>query len=340
MGHKRKESEAVKILMTGITSIQTNSRGPRSKRDYMSFPYVLYDMLVKLKHHVDFKPYNPSYDKLNKYDLVICGLAPTSSRVSVYAYNAFLAMQHENVLFYINDWQVKAAFSERIMKDPFGEFVAGCNKLSPSNVERKIIQKKIDWFFSHKHDVLCQMFNWGDHDKVKDGTPIRNVIAIDPTPCMTLPKCTYNGKKAKSWVSATLKDNDKKLSKLNASWPIVEFNKNNYMSEKTLISEEYPKHWGSIVLPYYHRGCGWFRGRFLHTLNAGSIVLANSAEVYPMTPKGTNPFIFDVEEVEVYTTKRLTDLAEAQNGAFYRYVWKAQDTLDRLNDIVKGWKTK
>lgn len=326
----------MKILMTGITSIQTNTRSTRSKRDYMSFPYVLHKMLVDLGHKVDFKPYDPSKDKLNQYDLVLCGLAPTSSRTSIYAYNALLAMQHDRVLFYINDWQVKAAFSERILKDPFGDFVAGCNKMEPSKLERKIIQKKIEWFFSRKHDVLCQMFNWGDHDLVKEGTRIRNVLAIDPTPCMVLPKRKFFGRKQKGWVSATLKDNDEKLDKLGLAWPIIQYNKNNYLSETDLISNEYPKYWGSVVIPYYHRGCGWFRGRFLHTLNAGSIVLANSAEVYPMAPRGQNPFIFDVSEVEKYSTNKLGDLAEAQNGAFYKHVWKASDTLDRLNDIIKG----
>ena len=327
----------MKILMTGITSIQTNTRSTRSKRDYMSFPYVLHKMLLDLGHKVDFKPYDPSTVKLNAYDLVICGLAPTSSRTSVYAYNAFLAMQHEYVLFYINDWQVKAAFSERIMKDPFGDFVVGCNKLVPSRVERKIIQKQIDLFFSRKHDVLCQMFNWGDPDIVKEGTRIRNVLAIDPTPCMKLPKRKYSGEKKKCWVSATLKDNDEKIAKYGLSWPVIQYNKNNYLSETTLITEEYPKYWGSLVLPYYHRGCGWFRGRFLHAIQSNSIVLAHPDEVKPMTEYvEDNPYIFDVEVIEKFNSEKLARLAREQRDVFYNHVDTVDNTLDKLNDIIKG----
>ena len=327
----------MKILMTGITSIQTNTRSTRSKRDYTSFPYALYKMLTELKHIVDYKPYNPSYDKLNQYDLVICGLAPTSSRTSVYAYNAFLAMQHERILFYINDWQVKAAFSERIMKDPFGDFVVGCNKLEPSKLEKKIIQKQIDLFFSRKHDVLCQMFNWGDHNVVKEGTRIRNILAIDPTPCMILPEREYHDKKSKRWVSATLKDNDEKLAKLKLTWPIVQYNKNNYLSEIDLIANEYPKYWGTVVLPYYHRGCGWFRGRYLHAIQSGSIVLAHNEEVAPITRTETyNPYMLTANEIEDMSSKQLTKLAHDQAEVFYSHVTTKKKTLEKLDDIIKG----
>ena len=327
----------MKILLTGITSIQTNSRSTRSKRDYMSFPYVLHKMLVALGHTVDFKVYEPSVDKLNRYNIVICGLAPTSSRTSVYAYNAFLAMQHEHVLFYINDWQVKAAFSPRIAADPFNEFVVGCNKLEPSKVERKIIQKKVNWFFERKHDVLCQMFNWGEHDLVKEGTRIRNVLAIDPTPCMTLPKRIYHGKKQRAWVCATLKDysdNDKPMLR-DLTWDVIHFNKNNYMSESTLIAAHYPRNWGVIALPYYHRGCGWFRGRYLHAIQSNCVLLAHRKEVEPMAYEN-NPYVFDTDALENIRDPHIRQLADAQLETFYRYVDRKDNTLDKLNDYLIG----
>lgn len=321
----------MKILLTGITSIQTNSRGPRSKRDYISFPYVLNQMLLDLGHKVTFAPYTPSIHNLNSYDVVLIGLAPTSSRVSIYAYNAFLAMQHERKLFYLVDWNVKAAFSQRIASEPFGDFVAGCNKLDPSRVERKIIEKKIRWFFENKHDVLAQMFNWGDHDDAKEGVPIRKLISIDPTPFMFDGKVVQAKVKTKAWVSATLKDNDEKLNKLNLSWPIIQYNKDNYLSEAKLIDEIYSKNWGVIALPYYHRGCGWFRGRFIHAIKAGSILHAHPNEAGEL---GT-PYVFDVESYESASPKELKFLVNGQRDCFMKHVISKEDTLDKLSDILR-----
>ena len=324
----------MKILLTGITSIQTNTRGPRSKRDYSSFPYILHKMLMDLGHRVTFAPYHPHIHNLSSYDRVLIGLAPTSSRVSVWAYNAFLAMQHERKLFYLVDWDVKSAFSKRIMNDPFGEFVAGCNKLDPSRVERKIIEKKINWFFKEKHDVMAQMFNWGNHDIIKETAPIDHIYAIDPTSCVDLPKVKRLSKKNYQWVTATLKDNEQKLGKINFTWDLVEYNKNNYRPEKLLITEDYTENWGVIALPYYHRGCGWFRSRILHAAHTNSVLLAHPDEVAPIAEKN-NPYLIDVAKVEAMSHVKLNDLANAQRKALMSHVMDKSDTLDKLDDILR-----
>ena len=81
----------------------------------------------------------PILERRGDLNIAVEGITDDSRAVS--KGSLFVAVKGERV-----DWDVKSASSKRIMNDPFGEFVAGCNKLDPSRVERKIIEKKINWF--------------------------------------------------------------------------------------------------------------------------------------------------------------------------------------------------
>lgn len=326
----------MKILLTGTTSIQCGKRSSRSKQDYISFPYLLKDMLTLLGHDVYHKVYDPRIDVLSDYDVALIGLAPSSSIASCFCYNAFLAMSHPNKLFYLVDWDVKNAFSTRIKNDPFHDFIMGINRLKLEKEDIRSIINNVEWFFGVKHNVLGQLANWGDHSLVKKNTLIDNLIAFDPAPYLlrTLKQCelNYNTKK-KVWVSASLRDFTEKLVKLNLKWDMQIYTKANYISEVDLVEQVYANSWGTLALPYYHKGSGWHRGRFIFAMHTGCIMLANKKEVEPLG----DAYVFDVDFYENKATcKQLKELADAQREAYMKFMLSFDDTVSHLETIIEN----
>lgn len=324
-----------KVLLTGMTGLQTATN---RRRDYISFIHTLPDMLEALGYIVywgaveEFITY-----KLSDFDLVLCGLSQWNSRVSAFAYNALLASCHSNVVYYIDDWQLKnIQITDKVLKNLFNDFMVETNKLhKPLTIKLKnTIQNAAEKLQRSKINLIAPTFNWGNPKLLLDKIlyPDQYILhTIDPSPFISL-KQLRTKNKAKKWVCSSLKDirNSSFIKKLKLTWPIEYYYNKNYVSEKYLFDEVYSNNYGIISQKYYHAGSGWWRMRFLHSIYSNSILLADQLEVEDIGPA----YILRPDTIELATDTQLVKIAANQRDQFLKHQLSKDETLDKFSNII------
>lgn len=328
-----------KVLLTGMTGIHVAAN---RRRDYISFVYTLPMMLETLGYTVHHGTIdNFSYNKLSDYDLVLCGLSQWNSRISLYAYNALLASQHNNVIYYVDDWQLKnIQITDKILDRLFCDFMVETNKnINVTKIKiKKSIRNAAEDFQTKQINLLAPTFNWGNANLLLDKLVLPKQIvmhSIDPSPFINL-KQIKSKNKLKHWVCSSLKDirNSAFIKKQKLTWPIEFYYNKNYVSEHFLFSNVYATNWGILAQKYYHAGSGWWRMRFLHSVYSNSILLAHNDEIKS---------IGDAYEVEPFTIENMShnelhNLASRQREQFNSHQLSKKDTLEKFKQILDSNK--
>lgn len=319
-----------KVLFTGMTGIHVRAN---RRRDYISFTHVLNIMLRKLGYEVYWGTlYDFSNMKLNDFDLVVCGLSQWNSRISAFSYNVLQCSAHKNIVYYVDDWQLRnIEMTEKVYDRLFDTFMLQNNRMtSILTKDKKQLQQMARFFMSHQLPLIVPTFNWGDPNILLDNMTNPNnfkLFPIDPSPFIDLHHIK-NKIKYKQWICSSLKDirSSSFIKKLNLTWPIEFYYNKNYISEQKLFTDIYSKNWGIIAQKYYHAGSGWWRMRFLHAINSGSILIADPQEVSCI---GTAYDIYP-NVIEKMDTKSLRLLADAQRDLFNNKMLSKYDTLAKL----------
>jgi hypothetical protein len=306
---------------------------------YVSAIDLYKPMLVDLGYKVEHRAID-LYEDVSKYDLVLCGLGCLGSIINGYGYNTIHLMQFDNVMYYIDDWQVKPVFASLVnayKNDKlFTDFILAVNKANLSKSTKKRLMENLSQFLDSNPYILFPMFNcWGDrnimHDHLSKTFDFR-MLETDPSPFVKLPQLKIDYlKKKKVWLCASLK-RPKLPSKDNFTWPIEYFNrKDGYVSEHDLFTDYYARYWGNISLKYPHVGSGYWRMRFMHSINSLSIIFTNEKEV----EKLGNSFLTPLSVIEKSTSKDLRDIALLQKYVILDAQLSKEDTLYILEDHIK-----
>ena len=324
-----------KVLFTGMTGIHVAAN---RRRDYVSFTHILHIMLTKLGYEVYWGTmYDFNYMNLSDFDLVVCGLSQWNSRISAFSYNVLRCSAHSKIIYYVDDWQLKnIEMTDKVYNRLFDKFMLQNNRMTGIlNKDKLHLQQLARIFKDVQLPLIVPTFNWGDPSLLTNNMANPKnfeLFPIDPSPFVDLHRIK-NKIKYKQWICASLKDirNSSFIKNLKLTWPIEFYYNKNYVSEEKLFTDVYSKNWGVIAQKYYHAGSGWWRMRFLHAIYSGSILLADSDEVSCI---GT-PFIIEPNVVESLSTKQLQLLANKQRELFNDKMLSKQDTLVKLEEIIK-----
>ncbi len=324
-----------KVLFTGMTGIHVAAN---RRRDYVSFTHVLQTMLTKLGYEVywgtlvDF-----SHMKLSDFDLVVCGLSQWNSRISAYSYNVLQCTAHKNIIYYVDDWQLRnIEMTDKIYDRLFDNFMLQNNRMPAISVkDKRHLQQMAKFFKGHQLPLIVPTFNWGDPSILLNNMTNPNnfqLFPIDPSPFIDL-QLTKNKIKYKKWICASLKDirNSSFIKGLHLTWPVEFYYNKNYISEQKLFTDVYSKNCGVIAQKYYHAGSGWWRMRFLHAINSSSILIADPSEIGCIG----EPFRLTPNFIESMTSSQLQTLAVEQRITFNHKMLSKQDTLTKLEEIIK-----
>lgn len=324
-----------RALITGATNKHIGH--VTKTNQYVSAVNLYKPMLTNLGYQVEHRPINIHEDG-SKYDLILCGLGCLNSLVSGHGYDTIHLMQYDNVMYYIDDWQVKPIFSSlnnAYNNDSlFTDFMQNVNKYKLSQDTRKRLMKNLETFLKSNPYILFPMFNWGNdyimYNHLEKTFPFR-MLDIDPSSYVSLPKVRVDyTQKKRIWLCASLKK--PKLPKhWGFGWPITYFNRQDgSISESKLFTEYYTRYWGNVATKYPHAGSGYWRMRYLHSINSLSILLADEQEVKTLG----NSFLTPLSIIENKKIDYLRDIANVQKKSFLPYQSSKKDTLVIFDDHI------
>jgi hypothetical protein len=337
-----------RILLTGFTRIQANDTD-RTHLKYVSNPQYLYKALRAAGADVDWRPAVPGED-LSGYDGLIIGLQSTSSLGSKHAFGAlWCVLQNMPKMFLFDDWNVRGVVSDlaRTVGKPKSVFF---KEMLPRTY-RDSAQRAVDELMAAVNYLggkqwnepsLGSFYDWGDHAKYKEGTPIGELLTFDPSCYQVDYGIKPAADKERKWVLASLGDHTKWMGRLGLTWEIVHFGNRKLEKEgiATRLTEEqlmrvYERCWGVLSPKYNHAGSGWWRARFEFAAQAGCILLADAEEVGALGPAYTRA----PRDIEGEDEGTLMSIAEDQAAALGKYRWSedklvgfARDLLSRLRD--------
>jgi len=307
-----------KILLTGMTGNQARPRTSRAKRDYPLVADIMCHWLRYLGYTVDHKICT-DLKELATYDVVIMGLGAFTSIVSTFCYQGlWITSNHDNVHFFVDDWQSKLNYPEKASTIPlFRDFFKSIQHYDGFELTSKIKSRLDQTFHNITNGTIVPivgMFPWGDHLKFTEKTYIHTCLPIDffGTLLTKKYKCTIIGQKQKKWVFASLMDRSKEIAKLDLGWKIEVYNSKNYISEDEL-TQVYANNWGAIIPYYYHAGCGYSRPRYKQIIAAESIMI-----IHPEDAKyiGSAFEHISFAEYESMTKNQLKEIAHLQAKQF------------------------
>lgn len=312
----------MRILLTGCTSRQCNIISDKSNY-YRTNIQALYRMLISLGHDVLWRFYY--FDlKLKDFDLVIVCLSPPSSITSCFLYNALLALEHENVMLYFNDWNIRSIYNKS--DSIFRRFVLNTQTLEIPSKYHKKIEYNYNRLFTEDFKCLFPTFEWGAHDILKNSY-IKTFYTIDPSLFIDkfLPLTHDKSVKERAWVLSNLR-----LYQIpRRKWKIYQFSNDNFINENSL-TEYYNKCYGNICVDQYHVGSGWWRCRYLISVYTKSVMYCNFIDGSAI---GTD-FTYNLEEIEQMTNEELLKVAESQSDQFLSCLKSKEYNLQKLQKII------
>lgn len=348
----------MKILFTGVTSLQVAKTNKSRTIQKIDVPESVVNTLTMLGHEVHWRPTKVGED-LSGYDLIWTNYAGIMSFQAPYALGALWSIHeawrlHRPHVLFFDDWQVRVTLSHA------RSFANLANKQLNKTIQGNHIYH--DWeaglqyeaeFISVARRVgnmayedtapgsvaLCPMYAWGRHDfvrrKLLAGVHEMAFAFIDPTPTIFLAKDLIRNNKSDAHALAALMPHDKWVNeKLRPTWPV------NYYGSRKLkaprlkterdVQQAYANHWGILSPPYPQAGSGWWRSRFLYGAHVGSVVICDPAECAPLPG-----YHVSVGELETASDVQRFEMWQRQRDAFLPRCWSVKDWVGGVANVLE-----
>ena len=324
----------MKILITGMTKIQCGGQRRHDFKTATEFFYQVFSSLKGVK--VDWRAVEYNED-VSGYDIVIIGLGHVGEYSCVYLYNILSIVKRcKRIILFVDDWKVESIINGLLTRDLGRDFIVNNNmKAVGGGIGFKCVYSGVNNLIHKQSSLLAPMFNWGYHQKLVEFTPITELITLDPSPYFIKQLLKHDGyldfSKNNQWICAALNNYDKQLKRLQRSWPIIHFNKKNFVSEEQLF-EMYCMSAGMVVPKYKASGTGWWRMRFNHAEVAKNVIYT---EDIPLQDDTDGTFRVSIKFIEGYEKKALKKYIDLQMDFLQSYQITWQQTLRKGRDILE-----
>lgn len=331
----------MRILVTGVSARHVNSQRLRYK--YINdFADVMRFLREDMGHTVEHRTVSfAEKDLKKKFDLLIVGLLAPSSMGAVHFTETMHAMSQfprDRVRAAFDDWNCsnfQAGVRSTLKRGP-AEWRIHSN---PSDELKAMALEQTLRF----HDpakvvpVMTTLFPWADRDRyIKRVMPSATLFDYDPSPIVEKRPVPRGIVRDRRWVHAALADHSYWLNSKNFKWPVVSFG-NKRLGQLILdedgVHAEYCKSWGATAAPYPDGIAGWWRPRYIHAANAGTLMLIDGAEKTAL--RGT-PYDLDVQVVEAMNDKELALAVKKQQLWLTKNTATLQQMREALTRAIEG----
>jgi hypothetical protein len=311
----------VRVLITGYTTRMFGS--DRVQGDYITFSYLLEDILKEMGHVVHRRKVVIGEDLDLQYDFAFCGVAPLSSMTSGKVCETHYAMDRMRGrhVVYADDWSFcKYGESVKYALDRWGKYL-NYRKFPYSkevtddtfdSLERMMAGDK-----GNNARVLAPMFNWGNHKFLMFENYEAELIPVDPSRWLKYPTVEIPQPKdrIRQWVMAALSNHSSWVNKQGFKLP-VKYVGNKRMDNCLILDESstvrlFANSFGVLSTGYPSAGSGWWRTRYLNAAWAESVIYSDpkDAAVMGKAFQGTAEQFENVQSEREYEM-----LAESQSS--------------------------
>ena len=325
-----------KILITGYTSRQSGSK--RVKGDYITFAFLLNDILTEMGYEVDYRVIPVGEDiYANNYYFAFCGVAPLSS-ISAHHVNethyVIRKMGTRQCVFF-DDWSAcNWGPSVRSVLKDWNRYVK--YKKFPylpeilEETRESLAFMALTQVENFNSPVLAPMFKWGDHSLLIKNNYCAKLISIDPShwlkyPTITIPKKT---ERRKQWIMAALSNHTAWVNRQGFKFPVAFFGNVRmpsgvYLPEDSTI-QLFADSFGVLSVGYPSAGSGWWRSRYLNAAWAETPIYSDHRDACTMGESYQgSPQDFEREFYTSRYDKRIAGQAEWLN-----------DNLEQKEEVI------
>jgi hypothetical protein len=332
----------MKILVTGYTTRQFNSK--RIHNDYITFSYVLVDILKEMGHDVYHKSIEIKEKVSYEYNYAFCGVAPLSSMTSGKVPETHYVMDSlpGRHCLYADDWSFCG----------YGKSIRYALKDWPRYIDYKKFPYDISMLEATKDSldkiiyidnpgnnspVLAPMFPWGDHEFLMRDNYCATLHTIDPSPWIKYPSITIPpfSEKKKQWVMAALSDHSSWVKKQGFTLPVLTVG-NKRMGDGIVLTEDdtiklFSQSFGVLACGYPSAGSGWWRSRFLNAAWAETLVYADPKDQVIMGA----PYWGSVGLFESVYDGGYRVFVEEQNNWLNKNLGTKEQAMETLEKLMK-----
>lgn len=281
----------MKILITGYTTRMFGST--RVIGDYITFSYLLEDMLKELGHEVDRRIVTIDEEIAYTYDFAFCGVAPLNSmsaskvpethyvmdcmlgRHAIYADDWSFCGYGNSVRYTLDRWDQYLKYKKFPYKEPV---------LNRTRESMRVITT-VKNPTSNAY-VLCPMFKWGNHDYLMEGNYDALLRTLDPSAWVKYPTINIPGSrnKIRQWVCAALSDHHKWVERQKLTFPVIYIGnkRKNVLLPESEAVRMFSASYGILSTGYPSAGCGWWRTRYLNAVWAETLVYSDQKDAATM----------------------------------------------------------
>jgi hypothetical protein len=330
--------------MTGYTTRMFGSQ--KIKGDYITFSYLLEDILKSMGHTVDRRKVDVKEKFLsNDYDFAFCGVAPLGSIGSAHVVETHhvLDTMTGRCAVYADDWSFCGyGTSIKRMLNRWPQYLA--YKKFP--YDRLIIEKtkkSLELMISvtdegNNAPVLAPMFPWGDHKFLMNGNYLAKLWTVDPSKWVRFPTVDISEPKdrKRQWVMAALSDHSRWIDKQKFKLPIKHVGNKQVIDSKLLSENDtvrlFASSFGVLSCGYPSAGSGWWRTRYLNAAWAEAIVYSDprDAEIMGIPYRGTAEFFENIVSEFEYL-----EIASAQASWLNSHISDPQVTMSIMERLMK-----
>jgi hypothetical protein len=332
----------MRILITGYTTRMTVDSS-RIDKDYITFSYLLRDILVEMGHEVECRKVVMGEDLSSQFGFAFCGVAPinsmTSSRICETHY-AMDKMRGRHVV-YADDWSFCGyGGSIRYALDRWDKFVKYKGFRYPAEIVesvRQSLENMVEYNQGNNAMVLAPMFPWGNHQFLMKDNYEAKLITVDPSAWLKFPTLDIPAPKDKirQWVMAALSDHTPWIKKQKFKLP-VKYVGNQRMGVDVLNETQtvrlFAQSFGVLSTGYPSAGSGWWRTRYLNAAWAESLIYSDARDAVTMG-KAFQGSAYDFENIQSDT--EYLDRVESQRIWLENNIATKEWVMDIMRKIIK-----
>lgn len=334
-------------LLTGSTAIQVGSE--RTQLKIMTSMRAWKSALEAMGYTVDWRSVVPGED-VSSYRVVMASLNQPNALVSVHVHGVLWCMlSRPDCVVILDDWQVYQITNglrtwSRSQERMFRLRNQGISTHLKDQLHEYVIEILSTNGWSHL--LIAPILGNGDLSLLR--APGKT-IGVDPTSFSPRMCLTTDNIKKRGWTRASLlKKDDDDVNK----WPVEYYgwrdsasgggNKKDSQGQPRVEESElfkiYQESWGVLSPPHPHAGSGWWRYRYLMSVDAGCVL---SADIKEATCLG-RPYIkaSDITWVESLSDSGLIKLATDQARCLEEITWSKERVIVELRSVIDCAKSR
>jgi hypothetical protein len=313
----------------------------RIQRDYVTFSYVLVEMLKEMGHVVDHRRINIGEEIGYCYDYAFCGVAPLSSITSGRVPETHYVMDQMpgRHAVYADDWSFCGfGNSVRYSLEKWEGYLKYKNfPYDPKALEvtKKSLQRMMNL---PDAPVLAPMFPWGKHSMLMENNYEATLWTIDPSPWVKFPDIQVPevSNKKIQWVMAALSDHTPWIRKQKFSLPIT-YVGNARMHSGVVLKEDavvqlFADSYGALSVGYPSAGSGWWRTRYLNAAWGETLIYCDSKDQITMgaSYQGTAEYFENLSSQSEYASAVQSQISWLNNS-----IGTKETAINKLKRLIK-----